>query len=156
MFDIGFPELLLVSVVLLLVVGPERLPEVLRTVGRFVGGARRSFDALRSELEREVGADEIRRELHNARIMEQAKELDSMVRAGRDEVEELLGERYAALQDPAAIEEADDGDAGSPLSPVPDAGTSESSAEVPPTPHAAPEDADAAEAEGERDAERRP
>ena len=36
MFDIGFPELLIVALVLLLVVGPERLPEVLRTVGRVV------------------------------------------------------------------------------------------------------------------------
>ena len=70
MFDIGFPELLLVSVVMLLVFGPERLPEVLRNIGRFVGGARRSFDTLRAELEREVGADELKRELHNARIME--------------------------------------------------------------------------------------
>jgi len=75
MFDIGFPELLIVGLVLLLVVGPERLPEVLRTVGRVMGSARRSFDTLRSELEREVGADEIRRELHNARIMEDAKRL---------------------------------------------------------------------------------
>ena len=63
MFDIGFPELLLVSVVMLLVFGPERLPEVLRNIGRFVGGARRSFDALRTELEREVGADELLEEV---------------------------------------------------------------------------------------------
>ena len=41
MFDIGFPELLIVALVLLLVVGPERLPEVLRTVGRVAGSARR-------------------------------------------------------------------------------------------------------------------
>ena len=75
MFDIGFPELLIVALVLLLVVGPERLPEVLRTVGRVVGSARRSFDTLKAELEREVGADALRRELHNARIMEDAKRL---------------------------------------------------------------------------------
>ena len=75
MFDIGFPELLIVALVLLLVVGPERLPEVLRTVGRVVGSARRSFDTLKAELEREVGADDLRRELHNARIMEDAKRL---------------------------------------------------------------------------------
>lgn len=143
MFDIGFPELLLVSVVMLLVFGPERLPEVLRNVGRFVGGARRSFESLRSELEREVGADEIRRELHNARIMEEAKKLDSMVRAGRDEVEEILGERYAALKDTGALEE--DGAASdpkspdasapeAPVSPVPDAGNDEGRAEAPPEP----------------------
>ena len=76
MFDIGFPELLIVALVLLLVVGPERLPEVLRTVGRVAGSARRSFDTLKAELEREVGADDLRRELHNARIMEDAKRLE--------------------------------------------------------------------------------
>ncbi len=103
MFDIGFPELLLVSVVMLLVFGPERLPEVLRNIGRFVGGARRSFDTLRAELEREVGADELKRELHNARIMEEAKQLEKMVRKGQDEVEEMLGSRYAALKEEGAI-----------------------------------------------------
>lgn len=103
MFDIGFPELLLVSVVMLLVFGPERLPEVLRNIGRFVGGARRSFDTLRAELEREVGADELKRELHNAGIMEEAKQLEQMVRKGQDEVEEMLGSRYAALKEEGAI-----------------------------------------------------
>lgn len=103
MFDIGFPELLLVSVVMLLVFGPERLPEVLRNIGRFVGGARRSFDTLRAELEREVGADELKRELHNARIMEEAKQLEQMVRKGQDEVEEMLGSRFAALKEEGAI-----------------------------------------------------
>lgn len=103
MFDIGFPELLIVAVVLLLVVGPERMPEVLRTVGRWMGSARRSFDHLRQELEREVGADEIRRDLHNARIMEQARELRDSMASSRDEVEELLGKRYATLKDEGRI-----------------------------------------------------
>lgn len=103
MFDVGFPELLIVAVVLLLVVGPERMPEVLRTVGRWMGSARRSFDHLRQELEREVGADEIRRDLHNARIMEQARELRDSMASSRDEVEELLGKRYATLKDEGQI-----------------------------------------------------
>jgi sec-independent protein translocase protein TatB len=103
MFDVGFPELLIVAVVLLLVVGPERMPEVLRTVGRWMGSARRSFDHLRRELEREVGADEIRRDLHNARIMEQARELRDSMASSRDEVEELLGKRYATLKDEGRI-----------------------------------------------------
>ncbi|HSG89856.1 MAG TPA: Sec-independent protein translocase protein TatB [Pseudomonadales bacterium] len=98
MFDIGFPELLLVSIVALLVFGPERLPEVLRTVGGWLGSARRSFATLKSEIEREVGADEIRRDIHNSRIMEEAKQLERQVAASRDEVEEILGKRYAALK----------------------------------------------------------
>jgi sec-independent protein translocase protein TatB len=104
MFDIGFPELLIVSVVALLIFGPERLPEVLRTVGRWFGAARRSFTSLKDELEREVGADEIRRDLHNNRIMEEARRLEQQVASSRDEVEELLGKRYTALKDSGAVE----------------------------------------------------
>src|SRR6056300_844550 len=95
MFDIGFPELLIVALVLLLVVGPERLPEVLRTVGRVMGSARRSFDTLRSELEREVGADELRRELHNARIMEDAKRLEEDLK-GAEQSFKALGQSTKA------------------------------------------------------------
>ena len=62
MFDIGFPELLIVSVVALLVLGPERLPEALRTLSRWIGRIRRSFLDVKAEIEREIGADEIRRE----------------------------------------------------------------------------------------------
>lgn len=131
MFDIGFPELLLVSVVMLLVFGPERLPEVLRSVGRFVGGARRSFEALRTELEREVGADEIRRELHNAKIMEDAKQLGDMVRAGRDEVEELLGNRYAALEKDGVLERREEDGAEGAGQEASEAGPEEASATTP-------------------------
>ena len=95
MFDIGFPELLIVALVLLLVVGPERLPEVLRTVGRVVGSARRSFDTLKAELDREVGDDDLRRELHNARIMEDAKRLEEDLK-GAEQSFKALGQNTKA------------------------------------------------------------
>lgn len=69
MFDIGFSELLLVALVALLVLGPERLPGAARTAGLWIGRIRRSFAAIRSEVEREIGADEIRRQLHNENIL---------------------------------------------------------------------------------------
>ena len=81
MFDIGFPELLLVSVVTLLVLGPERLPEALRTLGLWLGRARRSFTRVKTEIEREIGMDEVRRQLHNEAIMEQMKEIQHDVDA---------------------------------------------------------------------------
>ena len=52
MFDIGFPELVLVAIVGLLVIGPERLPEALRTLGLWLGRMRRSFVAVKSEIEK--------------------------------------------------------------------------------------------------------
>ncbi|AWF83163.1 twin-arginine translocase subunit TatB [Microbulbifer sp. A4B17] len=74
MFDIGFLELLVVAVVALLVVGPERLPDAVRTTSRWWSSLKRTLHSAREELEREVGADDIRRELHNERIMREIEE----------------------------------------------------------------------------------
>jgi sec-independent protein translocase protein TatB len=69
MFGISFSELLLVGLVALLVLGPERLPSAARTAGLWVGRLKRSFNAIKQEVEREIGADEIRRQLHNEHIL---------------------------------------------------------------------------------------
>ncbi|WP_414729517.1 Sec-independent protein translocase protein TatB [Zhongshania aliphaticivorans] len=74
MFDIGFAELLVIGVLGLLVIGPERLPGTVRTVALWIGRLRRSFSDIRSEIEREVGADEIRRQLHNESVLASLKE----------------------------------------------------------------------------------
>ena len=71
MFDIGFPELVLVAIVGLLVIGPERLPEALRTLGLWLGRMRRSFTSVKNEIEKEIGMDEVRRQLHNEAIMDE-------------------------------------------------------------------------------------
>nr|WP_315403349.1 Sec-independent protein translocase protein TatB [uncultured Pseudomonas sp.] len=63
MFEIGFTELLLVGVVALLVLGPERLPVAMRTVGRGVGQARRAMGALRAQVERELDTQALTQEL---------------------------------------------------------------------------------------------
>ncbi|MFK7912836.1 MAG: Sec-independent protein translocase protein TatB [Pseudomonadales bacterium] len=80
MFDIGFPELMIVAVVMLLVLGPERLPETLRMLGLWLGRLRRSFNAVKTEIEREVGMDEIKRQLHNEAIMDEMKRLETQVK----------------------------------------------------------------------------
>ncbi|MEN5305130.1 MULTISPECIES: Sec-independent protein translocase protein TatB [unclassified Pseudomonas] len=54
MFEVGFSELLLVGVVALLVLGPERLPVAARTLGRGLGQARRAMNGLRAQMEREI------------------------------------------------------------------------------------------------------
>ena len=69
MFGISFSELLLVGLVALLVLGPERLPGAARTAGLWVGRLKSSFNAIKQEVEREIGADEIRRQLHNEHIL---------------------------------------------------------------------------------------
>jgi sec-independent protein translocase protein TatB len=69
MFGISFSELLLVGLVALVVLGPERLPGAARTAGLWIGRLKRSFNAIKNEVEREIGADEIRRQLHNEHIL---------------------------------------------------------------------------------------
>lgn len=56
---IGFAEMIVICVIALLVVGPERLPGLVRTVGRFVGRARRMAQSMQYELEREINLNEI-------------------------------------------------------------------------------------------------
>lgn len=85
MFDIGFFELLLVGIVGLVVIGPERLPDAVRTTVRWWTQLKQTLGSAREELEREVGADDIRRELHNERIMRELQESKAeMERTFRD------------------------------------------------------------------------
>ena len=74
MFEIGFPELLVIILVGLLVVGPEKLPQILKTLTRSFGTIRSYLKETRSEIEKSVGMDEIRQDLHNEKIMEDLKE----------------------------------------------------------------------------------
>ena len=60
MFDIGFFELVIIFILGLLVLGPERLPKVARTAGRFVGRARSMARNLQYELEREIDLEDMR------------------------------------------------------------------------------------------------
>ena len=69
MFDIGFMEMLVVAIIALLVLGPERLPGAIRTVSLTIGRIKRGFSDVRSQVERELGADEIRQQLNNERIL---------------------------------------------------------------------------------------
>ena len=61
MFEVGFTEILMIGLVALLVVGPERLPELVRTTGRWIGRAQRITRELRAELDRDIGREELNR-----------------------------------------------------------------------------------------------
>ncbi|MEM7377710.1 MAG: Sec-independent protein translocase protein TatB [Pseudomonadota bacterium] len=60
MFDIGFVEIMLIGIVSMLVVGPERLPEVARNVGRWVGKVRRYVANVRRDFESELNNSDLR------------------------------------------------------------------------------------------------
>jgi len=65
MFDIGFSELMLVGIMALIILGPERLPKAARTVGLLVGKVRRTMSGIQQEIEQEVRNQEIREKLKN-------------------------------------------------------------------------------------------
>ena len=65
----GLFEIVIVAVVTLLAVGPERMPEAVRSVALTVGRIKRMFQNARAEIEEHIGADDIRRQLHNEEIM---------------------------------------------------------------------------------------
>lgn len=79
MFDIGFFEIVVVGIVALVVLGPERLPGTIRTVSLWIGRLRRSFNSIKADIEKEIGADEIRRTLRNEEIMEKFRHTQNQV-----------------------------------------------------------------------------
>lgn len=67
MFDIGFSELVVIALVALVVLGPERLPKAARLAGLWVRRARAHWYAVKSELEQELAADELKRSLRETK-----------------------------------------------------------------------------------------
>ena len=78
--DFGTMEIMLIVLVTLLVIGPERLPEVLRTLGLWMGRLSRSFSAMKVEIEQEIGMDDVRRQLHNESVMAQMQKIEDDVK----------------------------------------------------------------------------
>ena len=68
MFDVGFWELMIIGVVALLVIGPKRLPAVARTVGVWVGRGKRLVGSVKSDIEQEIRAEELKRILKEQQI----------------------------------------------------------------------------------------
>ncbi len=115
MFDIGFLEMAVVAVVALLVLGPERLPGAVRMAGLYIGRIKRSLADVRSQVEREMGADEIRQALHNEKIMaDLAKK-----KPGESNVKRATGTTTEAT--PVAAEAKPATAVGDPPSPAADA-----------------------------------
>lgn len=68
MFDVGFWEILLILILALVVIGPERLPGAARTAGLWVGKARRYIEGVKSDVEQEFDISEFKRIVHNQEI----------------------------------------------------------------------------------------
>ena len=115
MFDVGFQEITLIGVIALIVVGPERLPKMARTIGLWMGKIRYYVGQVKSDIEREVRAQELKEMLDKP-----ARELDDLYKVAEetkgtlDEAKGALGEAKAALEsEPAGISTPNEPAAGS-------------------------------------------
>jgi len=88
MFDVGFAELLLLSIVGLLVLGPERLPRVARTLGGFARKARSSWVSLKHTIEAEIRAEELKEPLKH--FENEIKSTVDSVKSGVDKLQDPL------------------------------------------------------------------
>jgi len=98
MLDVSFTELLVVGVVALVVIGPERLPKVARTLGHLVGRAQRYVNDVKSDIQREVELDEF-------------KKLKDQVQDAAQSVQSSLQNTEASLRNPIESIEKDTMDA---------------------------------------------
>lgn len=81
----------MIGVVGLLVIGPERLPETLRTLALWWGRLKRGIQNTRTEFEQQIGADDIRRQLHNEDIMQR-------LNSSKDEISRAVSENVDEIQ----------------------------------------------------------
>lgn len=107
MFDFSFGEMLVVAVVALVVLGPERLPKAARFAGLWVRKARAQWYSVKSELEQELASEELKRSLQDSR-----RALDEAEAEFRDIASEAARARQAAEAEAAAAAGAEPATAG--------------------------------------------
>jgi len=124
MFDIGFSEIVVIAVVALVVLGPEKLPKTARTLGHLFGRLQRYVNDVKGDIKRELELDELRKLQQN--VQSTAKEIEeSMTSAARDmeagvrDVESALSATGASPSVEPAAEPAPTVAAAAPPSPTP-------------------------------------
>ncbi len=110
MFDIGFWELAVIAVVGLIVIGPDKLPDVARTVGKWVGRTRRFLNQVKTDIDREIKQDELRKILEKEIGLKEIKDvLDTDQYRFEEEKDYLVGAIDDAKRETgAAIEKQPD------------------------------------------------
>jgi sec-independent protein translocase protein TatB len=129
-FDIGFSELLVIAVVALLVIGPEKLPKVARTAGIMFGRLQRYVNDVKADIQREVELDELKKlrsQFEDAAksVEESVGEVDKQVRAVGDDLNRSIGDPTAGSGvSPSETAFAPDVALPAPAEPAPGAKTS--------------------------------
>ncbi len=110
MFDIGFSELILIAIVTLLVVGPERMPKVARTAGHLFGRLQRYISEVKTDINRELKLDELRK--LEADMREKARDMEHTMTDEINRADQELKQVAEAVQMPPEPE---------PVPPTPEA-----------------------------------
>lgn len=106
MFDVGFLELLVIMVLGLLVLGPERLPKAAQKVGYWFGKARRYVEGMKSQVEAEFDGTEVKRLLHNQEV--QIRELQSKLTDTDEYINNEYHNQFDDKEDPGTSPEVMD------------------------------------------------
>lgn len=101
MFDVGLMEMLVIGVVALIVLGPERLPKAARKLGFYVRKARQSWYSVRAEFERELAADELKRSVKASELTQSLQEAKQALQDSVAEVRDELKQSEVALREAA-------------------------------------------------------
>lgn len=108
MFDIGFTELMIISVIGLVVIGPERLPRVARTVGHLLGRAQRYVSDVKSDIQREMQVEDLKK--LQQQVTDSARDLENSIRneaaSLKGDLDATAGQLNAAVGDVGASVEA--------------------------------------------------
>lgn len=97
MFDIGFAELIIIAVVGLLVIGPERLPGTIRTASLWLNRIRRGFNDIKQEVQQEIHNDAVMQELRKTReqLQTDADSVEKSIHSAADSLQQSAGEKPA-------------------------------------------------------------
>ena len=96
MFDVSFSELMVIGIVALVVVGPERLPKVARTAGHLFGRLQRYVNDVKADIGREIQLDELKR--LQADMQESARNFERSMTEGMQSVEQSVQQTVDSAQ----------------------------------------------------------
>ena len=96
MFDIGFSELIVIAIVALVVIGPERLPRVARTAGHMLGRLQRYVNDVKTDIDREMQLDELKR--LQAQVQESANSFENSLRSEAQTLQRSFDQGATALE----------------------------------------------------------
>ena len=103
MFNIAPTEILIICVVALIVVGPDKLPGAIKTGTLWLNRFRRSFYKIKSDIERELNTDEIRRQIHNESVLDDIENTKQRLQNSADEAKASINELVNSVDlDPGA------------------------------------------------------